>query len=240
MTANRAEIVSQLSALGIAAKPNTNTKHLVAALERAQYAAAWQDAIETDARIDAAMAQLAADERARVEREHVDAIRLDARFDGATVVAKRRGGVVYFDVKLDDYQVIATNAGAEAAAAQREKRADAARRAWVTIRANRARAAGAAAGKSHRDLYPEQYTHALVGKVVEVDGNLPGQILSSGRVTRVVTTRLGSLVTLEGNDEQAWALPRCREIATAAAPEIPNVVGSLRSWLESRDAQVNA
>lgn len=46
--------------------------------------------------------------------------------------------------------------------------------------------------KSHRELYPEQYTHPSIGKMATTkDGE-------SGRIMRVMSTRWGPLAELDG------------------------------------------
>ena len=62
----------------------------------------------------------------------------------------------------------------------------------------------------HRELYPEQYTHPLVGRRVEVrDG---GRVLAHGVVARVFDTRYGQLVELEGQAGRAWLPARCHVV----------------------------
>lgn len=63
---------------------------------------------------------------------------------------------------------------------------------------------------SHRDCYPEQYTHALVGKRVQVETGTGHR--TAGVVERVVETRFGLLAHLQGNDDQAWRVQDCTPI----------------------------
>lgn len=48
---------------------------------------------------------------------------------------------------------------------------------------------------SHRELYPEQYTHPLVGKNAVIVQN--GKELTRGTVERVVESRFGQLAQLD-------------------------------------------
>jgi len=50
--------------------------------------------------------------------------------------------------------------------------------------------------QTHRELYPEQYAHRLVGKKVKVVSVKDGSILSQGKVERVVSTRWGMLAKI--------------------------------------------
>jgi hypothetical protein len=63
---------------------------------------------------------------------------------------------------------------------------------------------------AHRDYYPEQYHHPLVGAYVEVCTGAGRQV--AGKVERVVPSRFGPLVHLEGNDDSAWKLEDCTPI----------------------------
>ena len=54
------------------------------------------------------------------------------------------------------------------------------------------------AAREHREKYPEQYMHRLVGKFARApDGTI-------GNVARVVRSRFGELSILEGSNERAW------------------------------------
>lgn len=65
--------------------------------------------------------------------------------------------------------------------------------------------------KTHRELYPQQYSHPLVGKRVKVSSAADP---IEGRVERVVSSRFGQLAILEGyGAEQAWQVSHCRVIA---------------------------
>ena len=61
---------------------------------------------------------------------------------------------------------------------------------------------------THRKLYPEQYTHELVGKHVAV--TVKGKVHVEGVVERVVSTRFGLLAIITGEDPlKAWAVKDC-------------------------------
>lgn len=61
-------------------------------------------------------------------------------------------------------------------------------------------------GMTHREAYPEQYTHPLVGKRVGQDGK------SLGVVERVFRTRFGLLAKIEGQPSNtAFAVKRLKE-----------------------------
>lgn len=67
-------------------------------------------------------------------------------------------------------------------------------------------------GHTHRELYPEQYSHSLCGKKVEVAPGPAGECIT-GTVQRVVNSRFGELAILEEHgDEKAWAVSHLREI----------------------------
>jgi hypothetical protein len=63
--------------------------------------------------------------------------------------------------------------------------------------------------KTHRELYPNQYTHPMVGKVVKVRTNQGGK--ADGTVERVVPSRFGPLAILE-DQEVAWSIRDCEVI----------------------------
>jgi hypothetical protein len=60
---------------------------------------------------------------------------------------------------------------------------------------------------SHRDCYPEQYQHPLVGKRVRVSTRKGHE--EEGVVERVVSTRFGLLAHLEGGGDTARAVRDC-------------------------------
>lgn len=62
--------------------------------------------------------------------------------------------------------------------------------------------------KTHREMYPEQYSHPIVGKTVSISNSA-----IVGKVSRVVGSRFGMLVILEehGNDN-AWPIESAAEI----------------------------
>ncbi len=61
--------------------------------------------------------------------------------------------------------------------------------------------------KSHRELYPEQYTHALIGRYVTVIVN--GSSLAEGVVERVILSRYGPLAILADKQNRAFAAKDC-------------------------------
>lgn len=68
-------------------------------------------------------------------------------------------------------------------------------------------------GHTHRELYPEQYSHALCGKKVEVISGPSGERIT-GTVLRVVNSRFGQLAILEEHgDDKAWAIGNLRQIS---------------------------
>jgi len=64
--------------------------------------------------------------------------------------------------------------------------------------------------KSHKETYPEQYTHHLVGVRVRVVTHAGPQ--AEGTVTRVVQTRFGPLAILDDKADVAWAIKDCQEV----------------------------
>jgi hypothetical protein len=71
--------------------------------------------------------------------------------------------------------------------------------------------------KTHREQYPEQYSHPLVGKKVRVRTRNSNRI--EGEVKRVMNTSWGKLVDLGTTDEEgnqlAYGLWDCEEIQDA-------------------------
>lgn len=67
---------------------------------------------------------------------------------------------------------------------------------------------------SHREAYPEQYAHPLVGKKVRVTHG--GKTLAEGVVQRVMSTQWGKLVDLGTSSDEgepmAYGLWDCKEI----------------------------
>lgn len=68
---------------------------------------------------------------------------------------------------------------------------------------------------THKDLYPEQYRHELVGKFVEVviDGNVIGR----GMVERVTTSRFGPIAVLWNEPATGYRPQHCRVIDSGEA-----------------------
>ena len=60
--------------------------------------------------------------------------------------------------------------------------------------------------KAHRDQYPEQYIHPLIGKTVQVAHTSP---LIIGTVSRIVQTRFGLLAIIEDNSQEAHSIENC-------------------------------
>lgn len=61
---------------------------------------------------------------------------------------------------------------------------------------------------THREMYPEQYQHALVGQHVTVD--LHGHIHARGIVERVLRTQFGMLAIVQHDQPgRAWAIKDC-------------------------------
>ena len=65
------------------------------------------------------------------------------------------------------------------------------------------------AGQTHRDVYPEQYSHPLVGKRVSVKTFAGEQ--GVGEVTRVFGSGYGPLAEVAGvgNSDTAWRVSDC-------------------------------
>ncbi len=63
------------------------------------------------------------------------------------------------------------------------------------------------AARKHRDCYPEQYEHALVGKRVRVE-----KVGLDGVVLRVVSTRWGLLAHLDTAGDIAYRVADCVEV----------------------------
>jgi len=73
---------------------------------------------------------------------------------------------------------------------------------------------------THRQLYPNQYTHPLVGKTVEITFDDWKTYSHKGKVLRVCNTSFGPLVILEGDRGQAYDIFRCRvvDVCTEETP----------------------
>lgn len=69
-----------------------------------------------------------------------------------------------------------------------------------------ARCPGCNRPRSHKDCYPDQYRHPLVGKTVRVRLDRTGTL--TGVVTRVVQTRFGALAHLD-DGTTAYAVADC-------------------------------
>lgn len=67
-----------------------------------------------------------------------------------------------------------------------------------------------AAELDHKFWYPDQYQHPLVGKTVAVTAGRGPDV--TGKVERVVGSRFGPLVILEGQPDVAWAVKDCKEL----------------------------
>lgn len=63
--------------------------------------------------------------------------------------------------------------------------------------------------KTHQELYPEQYSHPLVGKKVRVVIN--GDEKRTGTVARVMGSRFGSIADF-GDSDVYWAAKYCHPI----------------------------
>jgi hypothetical protein len=62
--------------------------------------------------------------------------------------------------------------------------------------------------RSHRDCYPEQYRHSLVGRPVVVRSK-KGTVVTRGKVERVVSTQFGLLAHLDTSGETAYLVSSC-------------------------------
>ena len=63
--------------------------------------------------------------------------------------------------------------------------------------------------QTHRELYPDQYTHPLVGEDVKVVSKKDGSIIVRGNVERVVNTRWGQLAKIAGAGDTFYAVRDC-------------------------------
>ncbi len=62
---------------------------------------------------------------------------------------------------------------------------------------------------THQDCYPEQYSHPMVGK--EVDVVQGDKVCVSGTIQRVISSRFGQLAQVGDNTETYWLLSQCKE-----------------------------
>ncbi len=66
---------------------------------------------------------------------------------------------------------------------------------------------------THRELYPTQYTHPLVGRCVRVINRKTKDVITEGIAERVVDTRFGKLVHLEDGGNTFYAISDCQTLA---------------------------
>ena len=65
---------------------------------------------------------------------------------------------------------------------------------------------------THREAYPEQYSHPRCGQQVRVTHE--GEEVARGLIERVVFSRFGPLAILDSTGcEKAWSLGACEEVA---------------------------
>lgn len=71
-------------------------------------------------------------------------------------------------------------------------------------------------GSSHREAFPEQYSHPLVGKRVRVVTHAGEQ--GTGEVVRVFMSPFGALAEVKGvgGPNTAWRLRHCKRIKNGA------------------------
>ncbi len=62
-------------------------------------------------------------------------------------------------------------------------------------------------GKSHREAYPEQYSHRRVGEIVRVMRD--DKEVTRGKIDRVVNSPDGLLCALDDMTDTLWALSDC-------------------------------
>ncbi len=63
---------------------------------------------------------------------------------------------------------------------------------------------------THREAYPEQYRHSLVGETVQVFSKSTGSLIVRGTVERVVASRFGQLAKIAGaRDGMFYAVRDC-------------------------------
>jgi hypothetical protein len=68
--------------------------------------------------------------------------------------------------------------------------------------------------KTHKETYPEQYTHPLVGKQVRVVIVKQGgaREIARGTLTRVVSSSFGQLAILDGDAAVAYSIRDCQPV----------------------------
>ena len=66
--------------------------------------------------------------------------------------------------------------------------------------------------RTHRETYPAQYEHPLVGQTVEVYNKKDGGMLIRGSVERVVNTRFGQLAKITGSGTTFYAVRDCHVV----------------------------
>lgn len=72
--------------------------------------------------------------------------------------------------------------------------------------------------KTHREYFPEQYTHPACGRAVRVVSK--GKELARGVIFRVVRSQFGPLAILEGTDgTMAYALSDCVDVVNDRCPD---------------------
>lgn len=76
-----------------------------------------------------------------------------------------------------------------------------------------ARCEACKAERTHRDAYPDQYAHRLVGKLVNVKTRTGFK--TQGTVLRVVVCRFGQLAHLDTSGDTAYLVSDCTPVAAA-------------------------
>ena len=66
--------------------------------------------------------------------------------------------------------------------------------------------------QTHRELYPDQYAHPLVGQTVKVVSKKDGSTLAQGNVERVVNSRYGQLAKIAGAGTMFYAVRDCHTV----------------------------
>jgi hypothetical protein len=69
---------------------------------------------------------------------------------------------------------------------------------------------------SHREAYPEQYSHPRCGETVRVMHN--GEEIRRGKIDRVVPSRFGLLCALDDMSDSMWALASCEKLEVIVVP----------------------
>lgn len=87
--------------------------------------------------------------------------------------------------------------------------------------------------RSHKECYPEQYAHPLVGKKVRVKDGVRKGSDAIGVVLRVVNSRFGPLAHLDTSGDTAYLVSHCK-----TTNDLDESDGSVKAYREQLDSSL--